>query len=82
MTLPHARVAMTQRPPTQTLDLGLPPLATVDEVAGVLRVSTRQIKRWIATGRLRAARVVPGPGTSRVLIPRAQIERLINEAMQ
>jgi excisionase family DNA binding protein len=58
----------------------LPPLCTVPEAAEALRTSPRNVKRWIASGRLLAARVVRSGG-SRVLIPRSSIESLITNSM-
>jgi excisionase family DNA binding protein len=51
----------------------LRPLATVNETCAVLRTSTRNLRRMIATGRLRAVRSRVG-GSSRVLVPRVEIE--------
>ncbi len=42
----------------------------------MLRCSTRQVRRLIATGRLRAARATQR-GSSRVLIERVQVERYL-----
>jgi excisionase family DNA binding protein len=58
----------------------LPTLCTIAEAAAFLRVSTRDIRRKIACGRLRAARLVPGTGSSRVLIPRVEIQDVVAEA--
>lgn len=54
----------------------LPTLATPAEAASVLRTSTRTIHRLIAHGRLRPAKLASG-GSSRLLIHRSAIERLI-----
>jgi excisionase family DNA binding protein len=57
----------------------LPALCTLKEAASALRMSTRTVQRYIACGRLRAARL--DSGSSRLLIPRAELERLIRESM-
>jgi excisionase family DNA binding protein len=51
----------------------LKPLATVNEACDVLRTSSRNLRRMIATGRLKALRARES-GSSRVLIPRVEIE--------
>ena len=53
----------------------LPPLATVIEVADLLRVNPRTIKRYIASGRIRSVRA--DVGSSRVLSPRTEVERYL-----
>lgn len=58
----------------------LPQLCTVAEAARALRTSPRNLKRWIASGKLLTARVVRRGG-SPVLIPRASIEALLLEAL-
>jgi excisionase family DNA binding protein len=58
----------------------LPPLCTVTETAKTFRTSTRNVKRWIACGRLQAARVVRNGG-SPLLIPRTAIEKLLADAL-
>jgi excisionase family DNA binding protein len=52
---------------------------TVVETAEILRCSPRQVRRLIAVGRLRAAKLGQG-GSSRVLISRGDIDRLLAEA--
>lgn len=54
----------------------LAPLATVAETCAVLRTSTRNLRRMIATGRLKALRARES-GSSRVLVPRVEIERFL-----
>lgn len=54
----------------------LPPLATASEAAEALRTSPRNLRRHIAAGRLAAIRAEE-TGSSRVLIPRAEIERFL-----
>ncbi|MDB4984932.1 MAG: hypothetical protein JWN04_110 [Myxococcaceae bacterium] len=58
----------------------LPTLCSVDEAAKALRSSTRTIRRLLATGRLRAAKLAIG-GSSKLLVPRIEIERLVRESM-
>jgi excisionase family DNA binding protein len=58
----------------------LPTLCTVAEAATALRSSTRTVRRLLATGRLRAAKLRLG-GSSRVLVPRGELERLVRESM-
>ncbi|MES1186900.1 MAG: helix-turn-helix domain-containing protein [Myxococcales bacterium] len=53
----------------------LPPLATAAEAAKALRTSPRNLRRHVAAGRLKALRAEEA-GSSRVLIPRAEIARL------
>ncbi len=53
---------------------GLEPLATVAEVAAVLRQSRKNVYRVIASGDLHALRPHGGKGGSRYLIPRASLE--------
>jgi len=53
----------------------LPLLATIVEVADLLRVNPRTLKRYIASGRIRSVRA--DAGSSRVLIPRAEVERYL-----
>jgi excisionase family DNA binding protein len=54
----------------------LHPLCTAGEAANALRTSTRNLRRMIADGRLGAVRAVES-GSSRVLVPRAEIERYL-----
>lgn len=60
----------------------LPVLCSVSEAADVFRCSTRTVQSWIAKGRLRSLRAIEGAGTSRVLIPKAEIERLVTEGLR
>lgn len=54
----------------------LAPLATAAEASAVLRTSPRNLRRHIAAGRLQAIRAEES-GSSRVLIPRVEIERFL-----
>ena len=54
-------------------------LLGVAEAARALRCSSRTVRRMVATGRLRAAKLGDG-GSSRVLIARAEVRRLLREA--
>lgn len=53
---------------------------TVVEAMQILHCSERQVRRLIAQGRLRVAKVTNGRGSSRVLIPRAELEKLLSAA--
>ncbi|HEY5372947.1 MAG TPA: helix-turn-helix domain-containing protein [Polyangiaceae bacterium] len=55
---------------------GLAPLATAKETAAVLRTSTRNLRRMIGDGRIRAVRAQES-GSSPVLVPRGEIERYL-----
>jgi excisionase family DNA binding protein len=55
----------------------LPRLVTVAETAEALRMSVRNVHRLVARGRLIAVRAGAG-GSSRVLVPRAQIARFLS----
>lgn len=55
----------------------LPTLATLAETAEVLRMSVRNIHRLVANSRIIAVRAGAG-GSSRVLVPRAQIARFLS----
>jgi len=59
----------------------LPSLCTLREAARALRTSPKTVGRLIATGRLRAARLALG-GSSRVLIPRVELERLVAASLR
>jgi excisionase family DNA binding protein len=52
---------------------------TLREAAKALRCSERKTRRLLATGRLRAAKLATG-GSSRLLIARAEIDRLLAES--
>jgi len=54
----------------------LPALATAAETSKALRTSPRNLRRHIAAGRLVAIRAEES-GSSRVLVPRAEIERFL-----
>lgn len=55
----------------------LPLLLKPSEAAKALRRATRTIRRWDREGKLRAVRIAGG----QPMYPRAEIERLINEAI-
>lgn len=55
----------------------LPRLATVFEIAQTLRMSARNVHRLVARGRLLAVRTGMG-GSSRVLVPRAELVRFLS----
>ncbi len=57
---------------------GLPRLVTMDEAAGLLRVTRRTLQSWIRSGRLPACKSTP-TRKGKVLIPRMAIERLLGE---
>lgn len=57
----------------------LPDRLTVDEAASELRCTTRHVRKLVAQGRLRGEKVSTG-GSSRLLIPRREIERLLTAA--
>lgn len=52
---------------------GLAPLVTASEAATALRTSTRTLRRMVVDGRIGALRAKEA-GSSRVLIPRCEIE--------
>jgi excisionase family DNA binding protein len=54
----------------------LEPLATATEAAKVLRTSPRNLRRMIVDGRIHAVRGRES-GSSRVLVPRVEIERYL-----
>jgi excisionase family DNA binding protein len=56
-----------------------PARLSVREVAAELRCSERQVRRLIAAGQLNASRFTKG-GSSRVMVARASLERLIGGA--
>jgi excisionase family DNA binding protein len=55
---------------------GLQPLATAAETCAVLRTSSRNLRRMIAAGRIKAIKTRE-TGPSRVLVPRVEIERFL-----
>ena len=55
----------------------LPPVATVRQCAEFLGVTDRTFRRWAAQGRVKALRIHQGPGTSRVMVTRAEMARLL-----
>lgn len=57
----------------------LPPLATIDETAALLRVSRRSIHRYLAAGTISAAHLGEA-GPARVLIPRSSIADYLSRA--
>lgn len=56
-----------------------PARLTLKEAADMMRCSQRNVRRLLATGRLRSAKLSTG-GSSRVLIARSDIERLLQES--
>lgn len=58
----------------------LPDICTIAEAAHALRTSARTIRRMISMGRIRPAKLSLG-GSSRVLIARSELERLVSESM-
>jgi excisionase family DNA binding protein len=52
---------------------------TVDEAAEALRCSARHVRKLVAQGRLRGEKASTG-GSSRLLIHRSEIERLLTAA--
>lgn len=54
----------------------LNPLTSAAEASNALRTSPRNLRRLIAAGRLRAVRAHES-GSSRVLVPRLEIERYL-----
>lgn len=58
----------------------LPTLCTLAEAAKALRSSPRTVRRLLAAGRLRAAKLSLG-GSARVLVPRVELERLVRESI-
>ncbi len=73
---------MRQQAATRALDwideaiADLPPILTVKEACSVLRTCNRNLRRMISAGRLHAVRPVES-GSSRLLIPRASVERYL-----
>ncbi|MEI9940053.1 MAG: helix-turn-helix domain-containing protein [Pseudomonadota bacterium] len=59
---------------------GLAPLATAKEAAAFLRCSTRNLRRMIVAGRLRAVRAQE-TGSSPVLIARCELERYLRSTV-
>ena len=55
----------------------LPAHLTLAEAARELRCSSKTVRRLISTGRLASSRSTEGPGSSRVLVPRAGVEALL-----
>jgi len=55
---------------------GLAPLVTISEAGAVLRTSVRNMRRIVSAGRLASLKQCEG-GSSRVLIPRAELERYL-----
>jgi excisionase family DNA binding protein len=53
---------------------GFPPLLRYDEVAELLRVDPRTVKRWAARGIIAKVRV-----SGRSLIPRDEVERVLTQ---
>jgi excisionase family DNA binding protein len=51
---------------------------TLREAANALRLSERSVRRLVAAGRLRAARVT-GSGSSPIIIARSEVDRFLRE---
>ena len=62
------------------IEKSLPLLLTAGEAIGVLRCSRRQLCRLIGDGRIGASRE-KASGSSRVLIPRAEIGRYLRSTV-
>lgn len=58
----------------------LPHNLTLREFAREIRRSDKTVRRWIQMGLLRSIKIRDG-GSARVLIPRCELKRLIEEAM-
>lgn len=58
----------------------LPALVTMPEAAEALRVTTRTVQKLLARGELRAAKLAGG--SSKLLIPRAELERLVAASLR
>ena len=54
------------------------PMLTVAEASAWMRCSAQTIRLWVKKGRLKACRA--DVGSSRILISRSEIERLIGKA--
>jgi hypothetical protein len=75
----HARKVRSPSPaPAWVTDAiaGLPPIARIEEVAGLIRMCPRQIRRLIKSGQLRAVRGRE-TGPARLLIPRVEVGRYL-----
>ncbi|HEX4341328.1 MAG TPA: helix-turn-helix domain-containing protein [Polyangiaceae bacterium] len=59
----------------ETID-GLPATLTTDEVCAALRMSRRNLYRLVGAGKIVARKMADG-GSSRLLIPRAELERYL-----
>lgn len=55
----------------------LPPFASVKEVADLLRIHARTVRRWIDSGRLAVLRTAHRNG--RIIVPRGSLLNLIDE---
>lgn len=56
---------------------GLPPVLLLEEACKALRVSPRQLRRWIALGKLQTLDLSERP----IRIPRKAVEALLTQAM-
>ena len=59
----------------------LPPLVPAKAAAAFLGVTTRTLRRWASTGRIRVMKTAAG-GSGRVLVPRSEIERILEEMLK
>lgn len=56
-------------------------LLTTDQVAERLYVSTRTVRRWVAKGLLRGLHIGGAGGSSRLLVPAADVDALIAQSL-
>lgn len=59
-----------------------PLLLTVAEFAKVCRISVNTARRWITIGHIGTVRFTKGSGSGKRLIPRSELERLLDEVMK
>lgn len=69
---------MTSNRPEWVVEVleGLPLLVPEEELATLLHVSQRTLRRWAVKGRIHRLRTARG-GAGRVLIPRGEVARLL-----
>jgi excisionase family DNA binding protein len=58
----------------------LPALLTIKECADVCRVTTKTINRWIGEGRIKSFKLTDGPGSSKRLVPRNELIKMLRES--
>lgn len=61
------------------MEAALSPYLTIPEVAALLRVSTRTVRRWISDGALKASRVKED-GSSKVLVLKSDAIAMLTDA--